>query len=423
MAERLTKRLLDNIKPAEADTFIWDSELSGFGVRVWPSGRLTFIAKYRVGGGRVGPTRRLTIGTYGALTVDEARALARKALGAVAHGEDPAGAKQAKRREMTVEQLSDLYGREGAEHLKERNKRWMLSRLQHHVIPLLGRKRISEVRVADVEQFMRDVRSGKTAKDVKGDKPRARIIVKGGAGAAAKAVRDLSAVFSFAVRRELVSTNPCALVKKPADGKRTRFLSLDEVERLGATLDAMAAEGMPPKAVAIMRLWALTGCRRDEIAGLKWSEIDFERACMRLESTKTGRSVRPLAGAAMALLQAQPRAIGAIYVFPSEDGRTFYQGTKRLWAKVVKKASLVGVTPHTLRHTIGSAAVSSGETLAMTGALLGHADSRSTSIYAHMQQDPARRAADRVVGPIAAALGVQASADVISLPEVRKVAR
>jgi integrase len=77
---------------------------------------------------------------------------------------------------------------------------------------------------------------------------------------------------------------------------------------------------------------------------------------------------------------------------------------------------LPGVTPHTLRHTIGSAAVSSGETLAMTGALLGHADNRSTSIYAHMQQDPARRAADRVVAPIATALGLQAPADVVPLP-------
>ena len=92
-----------------------------------------------------------------------------------------------------------------------------------------------------------------------------------------------------------------------------------------------------------------------------------------------------------------------------------------MWAKVVAKAGLPGVTPHTLRHTIGSASVSSGETLAMTGALLGHADSRSTSIYAHMQQDPARRAADRVVGPIATALGMQVLAEVVSISP-RKIA-
>ena len=111
-------------------------------------------------------------------------------------------------------------------------------------------------------------------------------------------------------------------------------------------------------------------------------------------------------------------------VFPSEDGSTFYQGTKRFWPKVTERAGLPGVTPHTLRHTIGSAAVSSGETLAMTGALLGHANARSTSIYAHMQQDPARRAADRVVGPIATALGVQEGADIVQLqPRVLAVTR
>ncbi len=419
MAQRLTKRLLDSLTRQAKDVFVWDSELSGFGVRVWPTGRKTFVAKYRVGGGRSGPTRRLTIGTYGALTVDEARALAKKALGSVAHGEDPAGAKQAKRREMTVAQLIDLYAEKGTDHLKERNRRWMLSRLQHHVVPLLGRKKITEVRVSDVEQFMRDVKAGKTAKDEKTG-PRVRVIVKGGAGAAVKGVRDLSAVFTFAVRQELLLANPCAPVKKPADGKRDRFLTLDEVKRLGAALDALLAEGANPKAIAIMRLWALTGCRRDEIAGLAWAEVDFEHACLRLKDSKTGKSVRALAASALTLLAELPCEDGTPYVFPSEDGRSFYQGTKRFWPIVVARAGLPGVTPHTLRHTLGSAAVSSGETLAMTGALLGHADNRSTSIYAHMQQDPACRAADRVVGPIAAALEGKDAADVVPWPGRRQ---
>lgn len=401
---KLTMRTVDDAASRGGDQIIWDSELAGFGLRIRSGGSKTFIAQYRTGGGRTGTNRRFTIGRYGVLTVDEARAEAKRVLGAVAHGRDPAGDRQAKRREMTVAQLVELYAEKGTDHLKERNRRWMLARLRHHVVPLLGRKKISEVRVADVEQFMRDVKAGKTAKDEKTG-PRVRVIVKGGAGAAVKGVRDLSAIFTFAVRQELLGANPCAPVKKPADGKRDRFLTLEEVKRLGAALDTLEAEGASPKAVAIMRLWALTGCRRDEIAGLRWSEVDFDHACLRLSDTKTGRSVRPLAGAALALLQALPREPSAGFVFPSEDASTFYQGTKRFWPKVVARAGLPGVTPHTLRHTIGSAAVSSGETLAMTGALLGHANARSTSIYAHMQQDPARRAADRVVGPIATALG------------------
>ena len=403
-SNKLTKRFVDDLSPSARDEILWDSDLPGFGLRVRPGGSKTFIVQYRAGGGRSGTSRRFTLGRYGALTVEEARTAAKRVLGAVAQGHDPSGDRQAKRRELTVSDLIGLYADKGTDHLKKRNRRWMLARLNHHVVPLLGRKKISDVRVADVEQFMRDVKAGKTAKDEKTG-PRTRVIVKGGAGAAVKGVRDLSAVFTFAIRQELIAANPCAAVKKPADGKRHRFLTLDEVKRLGAALVAIEAEEANPKAVAIMRLWVLTGCRRDEIAGLRWTEIDFDHACLRLVDTKTGRSVRPLADAALALLKLLPREPNAEFVFASQDGRTFYQGTKRFWPKVVARAGLPGVTPHTLRHTIGSAAVSSGETLAMTGALLGHADNRSTSIYAHMQQDQARRAADRVIGPIASALG------------------
>ena len=416
---KLTKRVVDGIIPSARDQFIWDSDVSGFGLRVRHGGSKTFIAQYRAGGGRGGTSRRFTIGRYGVLTVDEARAEAKRVLGSVAQGHDPSGSRQVKRREMTVANLIGHYGNKGTDHLKDRNRRWMMARLRHHVVPLLGRKKVSDVRPSDVEHFMRDVKAGKTAKDEKSGSG-TRVIVKGGAGAAIKGVRDLSAVFTFAVRHEIMASNPCARVKKPADGKRMRFLTLDEVARLGAALDSLEAEGASPKAIAIMRLWALTGCRRDEIAGLKWSEIDFDHACLRLSDTKTGRSVRPLASAALALLLSVPREPGGIFVFPSEDGSTFYQGTKRFWPMVVARAGLPGVTPHTLRHTIGSAAVSSGETLAMTGALLGHANARSTSIYAHMQQEPARRAADRVVGPIAMALGTQKAADVVDLVQRKK---
>jgi len=423
---KLTKRVVDESVAGAGDQIVWDSELPGFGLRVRSGGSKTFIAQYRAGGGRSGTSRRLTIGRYGVLTVDEARAEAKKVLALVAQGNDPSQVRQAKRREMTVTDLVELYGEKGTDHLKDRNRRWMLARLRHHVVPLLGRKKITEVRVADVEQFMRDVKAGKTAKDEKLGS-RVRVIVKGGPGAAVKGIRDLSAVYNFAIRHELVAANPCTPVKKPADGKRDRYLMLDEIGRLGAALDALEAEGASPKAVAIMRLWALTGCRRDEIAGLHWAEVDFEQGCLRLtdwkgkRTIKTSKSVRPLATAAIALLKSLPREPGAEFVFPSEDGGTYYQGTKRFWPKVVARAGLPGVTPHTLRHTLGSAAVSIGETLTMTGALLGHADNRSTSIYAHMQQDPARRAADRVVGPIATALGTRSGAEIVELAHRKKV--
>jgi hypothetical protein len=94
-------------------------------------------------------------------------------------------------------------------------------------------------------------------------------------------------------------------------------------------------------------------------------------------------------------------------VFPAERGDGCFQGMKRVWSKAIEKAKLEGVTPHTLRHTMGSTAISSGEALALTGAILGHANPRSTAIYAHVQTDPSRRAANRVTKKIAAALAGQ----------------
>ena len=106
----------------------------------------------------------------------------------------------------------------------------------------------------------------------------------------------------------------------------------------------------------------------------------------------------------MALLTSIDKQDNSDFVFPAERGDGHFQGTKTMWSRAIKKASLPGVTPHTLRHTMGSTAISTGEALALTGAILGHANPRSTAIYAHVQHDPSKRAANRVTKKIAAAL-------------------
>lgn len=410
----LTKRVVDAAEKKDKRYYLWDSELSGFGLRVETSGAKTFIVRYRAeGGGRSAAQRFVTVGRYGPLTPEQARRQAKIILGGVAKGEDPADERRAKRREMKISGLIDLYEEEGCviqrgkrqgQPMKPLTKQLTLARLRNHVVPLLGHKRVSEVNAGDIERFVRDVTAGKTSRDEKIG-PRKRIIVKGGEGAARKVVRDLSAVFSFAIRSEIVERNPCetAAVRK-TDNQRERFLTLEEVTKLGAALDTLEAEGVNPKAVNIARLWALTGCRREEIAALKWAEVNLVEGLLELDDSKTGKSVRPLGAAAVALLESLPREVGSGFVFPAERGDGYFQGTKRIWAKAVKKAQLPGVTPHTLRHTIGSTAISTGEALALTGAILGHSNPRSTAIYAHVQNDPSRRAANRVTKKIAAAL-------------------
>lgn len=277
-------------------------------------------------------------------------------------------------------------------------------RAVHHVLPLLGHRRASELNAGDIESFVTDVTAGKTARDVKVG-PRKRIIVRGGDGAARKVVRDLSAVFSFARRHEIVLRNPCetAAIRK-TDSPKQRFLTLDEVTRLGAALDQLEQKGANLKALNIARLWALTGCRRDEIAGLKWSEVDLEEGVLQLDDSKTGKSIRPLGTAAVALLKSIIKQEGTDFVFPAVRGDGHFQGMKSVWSKAIQIAKLPGITPHTLRHTMGSTSTSTGEALALTGAILGHVNQRSTAIYAHVQLEPSRKAANRVTKKIADAL-------------------
>lgn len=309
--------------------------------------------------------------------------------------------------------LIDLYEKEGCviqrgnrqgEAMKPMTKAYTLARLRHHVVPLLGTRRAPEINAGDIERFVADVTAGKTAKDEKIG-PRKRVIVRGGAGAARKVVRDLSAVFSFARRSEIVASNPCetAAVRK-IDNRRERYLTLEEVGRLGAALAELEAEGANVKAINIARLWALTGCRRSEIVGLRWSEVKLDEGILVLDDSKTGKSIRPLGGAAVTLLSSLGKTMGSDYVFPAERGNGHFQGIKNAWSKAIARAKLPGVTPHTLRHTIGSTATSAGEALALTGAILGHANPRSTAIYAHVQIDPSREAAERVSGKNASAL-------------------
>lgn len=232
-------------------------------------------------------------------------------------------------------------------------------------------------------------------------------------------VRDLSAVFSFAQRSEIVKRNPCetAAVRK-TDNRNERYLTLEEVTRLGAALDELEVEGVNLKAVNIARLWALTGCRRDEIAGLRWPEVHANEGLLILGDSKTGKSLRPLGAAAVTLLKSIDKTDGSDFVFSAERGDGHYQGIKTMWSKAIAKAKLPGVTPHTLRHTMGSTATSTGEALALTGAILGHANPRSTAIYAHVQTDPSRQAAERVSAKIASALAGKTAAPQQSPDEI-----
>lgn len=450
---RISKRVVDTLEATGSEYFVWDADLIGFGIRVRESGAKTFVVKYRAGVGRSAPTRRLTIGSVGKLTPDEARRLAKAKLGEAATGGDPAGDRAKERADLTVAALADLYLDEGCEMKKASTVLNDRSRIARHIKPLLGSKRVGAVTSADIERAMRDVASGKTALDVKTGK-QGRAIVTGGKGAANQVVALLSSMFAFAVARKMRPDNPAFGVKKYRTGKGERFLSSDELERLGAAIREAETEGIPwtpdpekktkhapkeenrrttiaPEVAAALRLLILTGARLREILHLEWTHVDMERGLLLLPDSKTGKKAIILNAPALAVLAGLPRR--STFVIPGEPSRRSGDAEKmvdrprsdlkRPWELVTKRAGLKGVRIHDLRHTNASIAAAAGLGLPIIGRLLGHTQASTTQRYAHLDNDPLRKAADRIGAEIARAMGDTPAPKSAEVVPIKGVAR
>lgn len=416
-AGRITKRTVDGLDPRATDYVHWDKELTGFGVRVRPSGSKSFVAVYRTGG-RSAPLRRVTIGAVGKIEVDKARAEAVKIIHQAELGMDRAAEKAKARAEMTFAQLCDLYLDEGCETKKPSTLATDKSRIERHIKPLLGKKRINEITRADVEKFMRDVASGKTAVDEKTGKY-GRAIVEGGKGAATRTVGLLGGIMSFAVERRLRPDNPVRGVKRYPDKKGETFLSTSEFGRIGAELTVAEARETNPYAIAIIRLLAFTGARKSEIITLRWSEVDLERGYLRLSDSKTGAKVIPIGAPACEVLASVPRVDGTDFVFPASSGEAYFQGVEKVWRVVRRAAGFPTLRLHDLRHSFASVGLARGDALPVIGAILGHADVKTTSRYAHLAADPVKKAADDISRTVQAAFDRRVGGEIVELQSRR----
>ena len=413
MKAKITKRAVDAAAPGKSDAFLWDTDLTGFGLKVTPAGNRIYILQYRFGR----RLRRYTIGRHGApWTPEQARREAARLLGLIAGGTDPAEVRADSRSELTVAELCDLYLSEGCATKRPSTLVTDRRNIQRHILPLLGRKRVRTVTCADIERFQRDVAAGKTAADVQTG-PRGRAIVAGGKGAAVRTLAVLGAIFTFAVKRQLRPDNPVKGIARFKGQTQERFLTIGELAQLGDALTAAEKEGFNPVPIAAVRLLVMTGARKSEILTLRWSWVDFERSCLRLPDSKTGAKVVPIGAPVLELLASLPRVEDNPHVLPGEMPGGHFVGLQKAWARLRDRAGLPDVRLHDLRHSFASVAVAGGDSLYLVGKVLGHRQARTTETYAHLQDDPVRAVADRTAGRIAAAMsgGDKGGAEVVAL--------
>jgi integrase len=320
------------------------------------------------------------------VTADEARAEARQLLAAVDRGADPS---QARRDRRGAPSLAEVCGRFLEEYVDKRCKaatrRDYRRVLERYVIPSLGALKAADVQRRHVAELHRQM---------------GRIPYQ-----ANRALKVLSKLFNLAevwgVRPD--GSNPCRHVQRYREEQRERFLSEEEIQRLGAVLDQAEREGTQPRAaIAALRLLMFTGCRLGEIQTLRWDDVQADH--LALPDSKTGAKRVILGQAAIDELARIPHLKNNPFVITGRKSGAHLADLQHPWRRLRAKANLEEVRIHDLRHSFASSAVGLGETLPMIGKLLGYTQVQTTARYAHLAADPVKSAANRISAEIARAM-------------------
>ncbi len=380
---RITKRTVEAEPPSDKPVFLWDDQLPGFGVKVLPTGQRRYIVKYRAGaGGRTAQQRWLTLGTHGAITADQARALATQALAAVARGEDPQASKFTAR---TAPTIADLWARYETDHLPRKkpcSQRDDRQKWREIIGPRLAKRKVADITRDDIIRLHHHLDETPYQ--------------------ANRALALLSKLFNLAELWDMRpdNSNPCRHVKKYPELHRERYLTSDELARLGEALrQGLATQTETPYMIAAVQLLLLTGARLNEILTSQWTWVDWDRRIIQLPDSKTGRKPLFLSEPAMDVLrglQALPTSKESPFIIQGRSKAQPLINLAKPWKRICERASLTNVRLHDLRHTAASVGVAQGMSLPVVGRLLGHTQASTTNRYAHVDIDPALAAANLI---------------------------
>lgn len=388
MKKKLTVRSVEAALPGVKDAIIWDSDLTGFGLKVTPAGRRSFFAYYRTGGVQ----RRPTIGQYPVMRPEAAREIARQWLAGAARGEDASAIRKEARKAATV---SELFGRYLTDHadVKKRDSSATNDRrlIEKRIKPALGAKKVPAVTRADIASLHHKLAATPFEAN--------RVL--------ALVSKAFSLAHQWGLRPDGV--NPAIGIERYPEPKRERFLSAEETKRLWQTLESPEVVAKnSASAIMAIRLLMQTGRRLSEITTLKWEYLDLEAGVMSLPTTKTGALTVPLsasvvsqlvewkavlvAAAAKVAEKGGGRPVAPVYVIPGRSPAQPLVNLQKPWRRIRKAAGLDGVRIHDLRHSFASVAVGLGMSLPQVGKLLGHTQAATTARYAHLSLEVQREA-------------------------------
>lgn len=393
--EKLTKRSVHAAKPPkdpERWSWIGDVEIPGFGVKVYGTGKKVFALRYRTLSGR---QRMYTLGTYGALTVEKARDLARDAYGKVKKGGDPQGEKQSARSQDGPRTVGDLVSLWLEKYAKKNRRGWKEDerRYKNRIKPKVGSVPLSDFTEERLRKWHQNMgRRGKVE--------------------ANRVVEIVRAAWRWGEAKKMLPPGLDDPTRGYGAGKhgfknkersRTRYLRMEEAKRLMAEV----RKEEDPYVRAAIPLLLLTGLRRSELFSAKWENVDLDHGEILLPETKSGEEqTRTLTDAAVKILRELPRMDESPYVFPSPaDPSKPRWNIQKPWRRIRKAAGLEDVTLHDLRRTCGSYLAQSGVPVDHIASILGHQDKKVTEIYTELSENEKRNALEALATKLAPVLG------------------
>lgn len=357
---------------------VWDTNIQGFGLRVYPSGRKAYVLSYR----HHGRKRLMTIATHGVETLAQAQSKAKIELGRVAADTDPLAIKQKNAKGDTVNDLCAAYMER---HAKVKKKSWaddekMIARW---ISPAWGALKAKSITRDDVAALHRKIGTQINPKTQKPKHTLANRVL-----ALISKMWELAELWGYV---EEGRPNPARKIEHYKENKRDRYVKHEEFPLLAASINSETNQ----IAQAAMWLYLLTGLRKTELLSLEWSSVDFDRREIRLGDTKADRvHYLPLSKPAIDILTTIPRLMGNPYVLTGRLSGKHLVNIDKAWRRVRKSAGLEDVRLHDLRRTVGSWLAQDGSSLPLIGKILNHSNSSTTQVYARFADDSGRKALD-----------------------------